>query len=97
MVHALEKIHRLLKPGGWLIDIHPTSEPASIEVRVGERTLPAGWLRETDDYAEYEEWLALERAAYFERKARRASKLDPLDAPVVWIRPIEIADDYIPF
>lgn len=50
-----------------------------------------------DDYAEYEEWLALERAAYFERKARRASKLDPLDAPVVWIRPIEIADEDIPF
>jgi hypothetical protein len=32
MVHALEEIHRLLKPNGALIDIHPVSEPASIEV-----------------------------------------------------------------
>ena len=54
MVHALEKVHRLIKPDGKLIDIHPTPEPASIEVRLGERIIPAGWLRETDDYVEYE-------------------------------------------
>jgi hypothetical protein len=33
MVHALEKIHRLLKPNGFLIDIHPVAEPSSIEIR----------------------------------------------------------------
>jgi hypothetical protein len=33
MVHALEEIHRLLKPNGALIDIHPVSEPSSIEIR----------------------------------------------------------------
>ena len=33
MVHALEEIHRLLKPNGTLIDIHPVSEPSSIEIR----------------------------------------------------------------
>ena len=54
MVHALEKVHRLIKPDGKLIDIHPTPEPASIEVRLGERIIPAGWLQETDDYVEYE-------------------------------------------
>ena len=32
MVHALEEIHRLLKPDGALIDIHPVSEPSSIEI-----------------------------------------------------------------
>jgi hypothetical protein len=33
MVHALEEIHRLLKPNGALIDIHPVSEPSTIEIR----------------------------------------------------------------
>ena len=55
MVHALEKIHRLLKPDGGLIDIHPPPDPASIEVRVGARTTLAGWLNETDDFAPYED------------------------------------------
>ena len=31
MVHALEVIHRLLKPSGFLIDIHPVAEHSSIE------------------------------------------------------------------
>ena len=54
MGHALEKIRRLLKPDGVLIDIHPTPEPSSIEVRIGGQTIPAGWLDESDDFAEYE-------------------------------------------
>ena len=32
MVHALEEIHRLLRPNGVLIDIHPVSEPSPIEI-----------------------------------------------------------------
>lgn len=32
MVHALEEIHRMLKPGGILVDIHPVSEHSSIEI-----------------------------------------------------------------
>lgn len=55
MVHALEKVHRLLKRGGALINIHPTPEPASLEVRLGTRTIPAGWINESDDYARYEQ------------------------------------------
>ncbi len=54
MVHALEKVHRLLKADGELIDIHPMFDPPAFEVRVGEKKFPAGWLRETDDYEEYE-------------------------------------------
>ena len=53
MVHALEKIQRLLKPAGKLIDIHPTGEPVALEVRVREKIFPAGWIQETDDFAEY--------------------------------------------
>ncbi len=54
MVHALESIHRLIRPGGQLIDIHPSTELASIEIRLRDQISPAGWLHETDDYIEYE-------------------------------------------
>lgn len=37
MVHALEEIHRLLKPNGFLIDIHPIAEHSTVEIhRNGE-------------------------------------------------------------
>ena len=32
MVHALEEIHRLLKPAGVLIDIHPVAEYSPLEI-----------------------------------------------------------------
>ena len=35
MVHALEEIHRLLKPTGALIDIHPVAESSPIEIHQG--------------------------------------------------------------
>lgn len=53
MVHALEITHSLLEPDGFLLDIHPSSDPPPIEVRLGERTYLAGWLKEADDYIEY--------------------------------------------
>ncbi len=53
MVHALEKIHRLLAPDGLLIDLHPTADPPPLEVRRGGEITIAGWLQETDDYVEY--------------------------------------------
>ncbi len=53
MVHALEIIHKLLEPGGFLLDVHPSSDPPPIEVRLGKRYYLAGWLKETDDYIEY--------------------------------------------
>jgi hypothetical protein len=54
MVHALEKIHRLIKPTGQLIAIHPSTELPSIEIRLRDRFIAAGWLHETDDGIEYE-------------------------------------------
>jgi hypothetical protein len=53
MVHALEQVHFLLKPDGFLIDIHPTPEPPPIDVRLGTETHRVGWVREVDDYCEY--------------------------------------------
>jgi len=37
MVHALEEIHRLVKPTGILIDIHPVAEASPIKIRQGEK------------------------------------------------------------
>ena len=54
MVHALEKICDLLKPGGLLLDIHPTNEMAAMAVRLRDQLIPAGWLHESDEYVEYE-------------------------------------------
>ena len=39
MVHALEQIHRLLTPGGALIDIHPVPQAWLAEVHQGGRVL----------------------------------------------------------
>lgn len=53
MVHALESIRDLLKPGGILVDIHPTGEPPRIEVQIGDQFHLAGLLQESDDFIEY--------------------------------------------
>jgi hypothetical protein len=44
MVHALEEIHRLLKPAGVLIDIHPVAESLTVEIDQGGRADPVGEL-----------------------------------------------------
>ncbi|HEU0292929.1 MAG TPA: hypothetical protein VFR47_09350 [Anaerolineales bacterium] len=44
MVHALEEIHRLLRPNGALIDIHPVSEPSPIEIHQGGKVNLVGLL-----------------------------------------------------
>lgn len=53
MVHALKSIHRLLAPGGLLLDIHPTDEPAGIYLGRGRSEQFIAWLEETDEYEEY--------------------------------------------
>jgi hypothetical protein len=55
MVHALQKLHRLLATDGLLIDIHPTAQPPALEVRRAGGIDLAGWIHETDDYIEYEQ------------------------------------------
>jgi len=53
MVHALEITHGLLKPGGLLIDIHPTGEQPRVEAHVDGEVYLAGYLDELDDFEEY--------------------------------------------
>ena len=48
MVHALEAVHRLLKPNGTLVDIRPHAEPSILEVAAGDQTLFAEPKREGD-------------------------------------------------
>ena len=48
MVHALEEIHRLLRPDGTLVDIHPFPEPSLVKVIQGDRILFAEPKRESD-------------------------------------------------
>jgi hypothetical protein len=53
MVHALEITHSLLKPGGLLIDMHPTGEHPRVEVHIGGEILLAGLIDESDHFQEY--------------------------------------------
>lgn len=53
MVHALEKIHALLKPDGVMIDIRPDGQPPAIEVWIDGRVTRAGFYQETDNFVEY--------------------------------------------
>ena len=78
MVHALEIIRGLLKPGGNLIDIHPTGEPPRIELVQNDLRRFVGHLRESDDFIEYGQaqaaldqaldlgWFDLERSGTFQ-------------------------------
>jgi hypothetical protein len=53
MVHALETVHTLIKPGGFLLDIHPGTNKARVEARVNGKEYFLDVLEETDDYVEY--------------------------------------------
>jgi hypothetical protein len=55
MVHALETVHSLIKPGGLLIDIHPGLEKAWVEVRANGKDYFLDVVDETDDYVEYQQ------------------------------------------
>ena len=44
MVHALEEIHRLLKPTGRLIDIHPVAISPRVEIKEAGKVNLAGYL-----------------------------------------------------
>jgi hypothetical protein len=53
MVHALETIHGFLKPGGYLIDLHPNGELVEFILPLEQGELFIGYMQETDDYIEY--------------------------------------------
>jgi hypothetical protein len=53
MVHALKKIHGLLKENGRLLDIHPNGEPPPIYIQLDNERHLAGWIQEESDYVSY--------------------------------------------
>jgi hypothetical protein len=55
MVHVLETVHSLIKPGGLLIDIHPGLDKAWVEVRVNGKDYFLDVVEETDNYIEYQQ------------------------------------------
>ena len=60
MVHALEEIHRLLRSGGTLIDIHPVPYPPTVQIVRGDEVLFAEPKRDIAD--EDQDVLAADRA-----------------------------------
>jgi hypothetical protein len=64
MVHALEKTHRLLKPGGVLMESHFTGEPFSLEVHHQRQIKHAGPMHRADDFETFKQAkAALDQAA----------------------------------
>jgi len=55
MVHALQTVRTLIKPGGVLLDLHPGLDKAWVEVRVNGKDYFLDVVQETDDYIEYKQ------------------------------------------
>lgn len=49
MVHALKLTRGIIKPGGWLINVHDLPVPHLIEVHTLEASYKAGWLLNKED------------------------------------------------
>jgi hypothetical protein len=50
MVHALRHAHKLLRPGGLLINVQDLPIPHVIEVHSAEVVTKAGWMMESNDF-----------------------------------------------
>lgn len=89
MVHALEEIHRLLRPDGVLIDIHPAREAPLVEVHadggiVVTETYPRA---HGDDVVQAEEALAeIVRRGVFVEAAVRAFEFMTYGSSVAELR-----------
>ncbi len=89
MVDALRKAHTLVRPDGRVIDIHPTPEPATVDVVTDRGAERVGLLMEQAEGQEYVDadgaiaeavargWLAVEdeRTFVFERQAANVHDL----------------------
>jgi hypothetical protein len=49
MVHALKQTHRILRPNGFLINIHDLPAPQVIEVHKHDAINKVGWLLDRED------------------------------------------------
>jgi hypothetical protein len=50
MVHALHSVKKILKSGGYLLDVHDLPVPHLIEVEQGNCLVKVGWLLEKRDF-----------------------------------------------
>src|SRR3989304_2464422 len=54
MVHALQKAHALLKPGGRLVEMEGLPDMRWLQVHAGEQVIPVGLLQdEVDPYLQH--------------------------------------------
>ena len=73
MVHALDEIHRTLKPNGILIDLRPVSENWTVEIHASSGSPVAGYLVDTpearaDDEAAFAAMRDVEGRGWFVRE-----------------------------
>ena len=54
MVHALEEAHRVLKPGGALIDLRPGARNRLVELELDGATLNVGEIDSSHSYPDHE-------------------------------------------
>ncbi len=52
MVHALQLTHKLLRPGGLLINVHDLPVPHLIELTASDAVHKVGWISDREGYAE---------------------------------------------
>lgn len=50
MVHALQLTQKLLRPGGWLVNVHELPVPHLIEVTAPDAVHKVGWILDKDDF-----------------------------------------------
>jgi SAM-dependent methyltransferase len=91
MVHALEEIHRVLIPGGILVDLRPLADRWPVEVACGDEVLVTGRLTDlpaglADDAAANQAMEHVTQPGWFRREQERF-----FPAFIYWDDPEEMA------
>ena len=78
-MHVLRQIHKALRPGGVLLDIHPQPKDVRIEVVSANRSTPIGTLDGSEDHHSIRKarkrLLAVQREGPFRLEGRRTFDL----------------------